>query len=341
MKYMKKSFSGMVPYHSELITDGIILNANESPILPPSKVLDEIKDKITKIEFNRYPDMDEVELDKAIARRYNVKPENVTVGVGSDELLDVVFRAVLEPNDIVIGFTPSFSMYKVFAELVGAKYIPVLGDENNIFKVDDMIKAIKEYNPKLVLICSPNNPTGQYFSETEVRKIIESTDALIALDLAYIDFASKDYCTISLEYDNVITFKTFSKAMALPSIRVGYAISKKDNIDMIDAIKAPYSVTTISQIIAKTAIDNFDLYKGQIKMIVNEREKLYKELKDLGFNVYKSEANFIYVLFDDKYNEALLKNKIYIRKFKSGVYRITVGTQYENEKLLEVLKNER
>ncbi len=341
MKYMKKSFSGMVPYHSELITDGIILNANESPILPPSKVLDEIKDKITKIEFNRYPDMDEVELDKAIARRYNVKPENVTVGVGSDELLDVVFRAVLEPNDIVIGFTPSFSMYKVFAELVGAKYIPVLGDENNIFNVDDMIKAIKEYNPKLVLVCTPNNPTGQYFSEAEVRKIIESTDALIALDLAYIDFASKDYCTISLEYDNVITFKTFSKAMALPSIRVGYAISKKDNIDMIDAIKAPYSVTTISQIIAKTAIENFDLYKGQIKMIVNEREKLYKELKDLGFNVYKSEANFIYVLFDDKYNEALLKNKIYIRKFKSGVYRITVGTQYENEKLLEVLKNER
>ena len=341
MKYMKKSFSGMVSYHSELITDGIILNANESPILPPSKVLDEIKDKITKIEFNRYPDMDEVELDKAIARRYNVKPENVTVGVGSDELLDVVFRAVLEPNDIVIGFTPSFSMYKVFAELVGAKYIPVLGDENNIFNVDDMIKAIKEYNPKLVLVCTPNNPTGQYFSEAEVRKIIESTDALIALDLAYIDFASKDYCTISLEYDNVITFKTFSKAMALPSIRVGYAISKKDNIDMIDAIKAPYSVTTISQIIAKTAIENFDLYKGQIKMIVNEREKLYKELKNLGFNVYKSEANFIYVLFDDKYNEALLKNKIYIRKFKSGVYRITVGTQYENEKLLEVLKNER
>lgn len=341
MKYMKKSFSGMVPYHSELITDGIILNANESPILPPSKVLEEIKDKITKIEFNRYPDMDEVELDKAIARRYNVKPENITVGVGSDELLDVVFRAVLEPNDIVIGFTPSFSMYKVFAELVGAKYIPVLGDENNIFNVDDMIKAIKEYNPKLVLVCTPNNPTGQYFSEVEVRKIIESTDALIALDLAYIDFASKDYCTISLEYDNVITFKTFSKAMALPSIRVGYAISKKDNIDMIDAIKAPYSVTTISQIIAKTAIENFDLYKGQIKMIVNEREKLYKELIDLGFNVYKSEANFIYVLFDDKYNEALLKNKIYIRKFKSGVYRITVGTQYENEKLLEVLKNER
>ena len=341
MKYMKKSFANMVPYHSKLITDGIILNANESPIMPPAKVVDEIKKNILNIEYNRYPDMDEVELNKAIAKRYNIKPENVSCGVGSDELLDVIFRATLEPGDVVVGFVPSFSMYQVFAELQGAKYIPILGDENNIFNVDDMIKAIKENNPKLVLICTPNNPTGQYFSEDEVRKIIESTDALIALDLAYIDFATKDYYYLGLEYDNVIAFKTFSKAMALPSIRVGYALSNKDNIDMIDAIKAPYSVSTISQIIAKIAIENFDLYKGQIKMIVNERDNLYKELLNLGFNVYKSEANFLYVLFDDKYNEALLKNKIYIRRFKSGVYRITVGSHYENEKLLEVLKNEK
>ena len=341
MKYMKKSFDNMVPYHSKLITDGIILNANESPVMPPKAVIDEINNKITKIDYNRYPDMDEVNLNKAIAKRYNVKPENISSGVGSDELLDVVFRATLEPNDIVLGFSPSFSMYKVFAELVGAKYIPVLGDENGIFKIDDMINAIKEYNPKLVLICTPNNPTGQYFTEAEVRKIIESTDALIALDLAYIDFAKKDYCYLGVEYDNVIAFKTFSKAMALPSIRVGYAISKKENIDMIDAIKAPYSVSTISQIIAEIAISKFDLYKGQIKMIVAERENLYNELKKLGFVVYPSEANFLYVLFENKYNDSLLKNKIYIRRFNSGIYRITVGTSYENQKLLEVLKNEK
>ena len=340
MKYMKKSFEAMVPYHSKLIEDGIILNANESPIFPPDKVVNEIKEKIVNIDFNRYPDMDEVKLNKAIAKKFGIKPENVSCGVGSDELLDVVFRATLEVGDYVVGFTPSFSMYKVFAELVGAHYIPVLGDKNNIFNVDDMIEKIAEFNPKLVIICSPNNPTGQYFTEKEVRRIIESTDALIALDLAYIDFASKDYTTIALDYDNVIAFRTFSKAMALPSIRVGYAISKKDNIDMIDAIKAPYSVTSISQIAAEIAISHFDLYKGQIKMIVTEREKLYNALIKLGLNAFKSEANFIYILMDDKYNDALLKQKIYIRKFKSGVYRITVGSPYENEKLLEVLKNE-
>lgn len=339
MKYMKKSFSKMVPYHSGLITDGIILNANESPFEPPLKVKEEIVKQSSNIEYNRYPDMDEMELNKAIGAHYGINPECITCGVGSDELLDVVFRCVLEKNDKVLGFSPSFSMYQVFTELVGGEYIPVYGDSNMIFSVDKMIEEIKKYNPKMVLICTPNNPTGQYIEEKDVRRIIESTDALILLDLAYIDFAKYDYCKLALEYDNVISFKTFSKAMALPSIRCGYAISNKDNIDMINSVKAPYSVTTFSQLAAKIAISNFDLYKPQIDKIKNERERLYDELKKLGFNVYHSEANFLYVLMDDKYNELLLNNKIYIRKFKSGVYRITIGSKYENDKLLEVIKN--
>ena len=340
MKYLKKEFDGMVPYHSELITDGIILNANESPVKPPKEVLDKINKALANIEFNRYPDMDERELDKAIAKHYGIEPYNVTVGVGSDELLDVCFRAVLNKGDNVIGFSPSFSMYKEFANLVGANYISIEANENNLFQVDEMIENINKYNPKMVLICSPNNPTGQFFSKEEIIKVIKSTDALIILDLAYIDFAKEDYFYLGLEYENVIAFKTFSKALALPSIRVGYAMSNKDNIDMINTIKAPYSVTTISQIIAKIAIENFNLYSGQIKQIINERDRLYKELKNVNFNVYKSEANFLYILMPDKYNDALLKKKIYIRKFKSGVYRITVGTKYENDLLLEVLKDE-
>jgi len=339
MKYMKKSFSKMVPYHSGLITDGIILNANESPFEPPLKVKEEIVKQSSNIEYNRYPDMDEMELNKAIGAHYGINPECITCGVGSDELLDVVFRCVLEKNDKVLGFSPSFSMYQVFTELVGGEYIPVYGDSNMIFSVDKMIEEISKHNPKLVLICTPNNPTGQYIEEKDVRRIIESTDALILLDLAYIDFAKYDYCKLALEYDNVISFKTFSKAMALPSIRCGYAISNKDNIDMINSVKAPYSVTTFSQLAAKIAISNFDLYKPQIDKIKNERERLYDELKKLGFNVYHSETNFLYVLMDDKYNELLLNNKIYIRKFKSGVYRITIGSKYENDKLLEVIKN--
>lgn len=339
MKYMKKAFQKLEPYHSELITDGIILNANESPYNPPKKIIDLFKEELNNIEYNRYPDMDENRLNEAIAKHYNINKENVTCGVGSDELLDVTFRCVLEKDDTVLGFSPSFSMYKVFTELVGGKYIPVYGDNNQLFSIDEMIKKIKQYKPKMVLICSPNNPTGQFIEKKDIRRVIESTDALVCLDLAYIDFAKEDYATIALEYDNVIAFKTFSKALSLPSIRVGYAISKKDNIDMINSVKAPYSVTTLSQIMATIAINNFDLYKDQINLIKEERKRLFKELKDLGFDVYDSESNFLYILMDEKYNDILIKNKIYIRHFKGNNFRITVGSKEENDKLLEVLKN--
>ena len=338
MKYMKKSFSKMVPYHSKLITDGIILNANEAPYNPPLEIIELSKEEMNNVDYNRYPDMDEVLLNEAIAKCYKIDSANISCGVGSDELLDVCFRAVLEKDDIALGFTPSFSMYQVFAELVGAKFIGVKGDDNYLFNVDDMINKIKEINPKLVVICSPNNPTGQYFSEKDVRRITESTNALVLLDLAYIDFAEKDYCKISLEYDNVISFKTFSKAMALPSIRCGYCISNKDNIDMINAVKAPYSLSTFSQILAKNAISNFDLYKDKINEIKEERQRLFKELKNLGFVVFNSEANFIYTLMDEKYYQELLNNKIYIRRFDNLHYRITVGSQTENNMLLEVLR---
>ena len=337
MKYIKDSFKGLKPYHSSLITDGIILNANESPYNPPKEVIEEFKKAVEKVEFNRYPDMDERELCQAIADKFGISATNVTIGVGSDELLDCVFRAVLNKGDEVIGFSPSFSMYKVFTELVGGKYIEIFGD-NYLFNIDDLIDGIKKNNPKLVLICSPNNPTGQYISEKDARRIIESTNALVLLDLAYIDFSNNDYSKIALDYDNVIVFRTFSKAMSLPSIRCGYAISKDFNIDMINSIKAPYSVTTMSQIMATIAIKNFDLYKNQIDLIKSERERLYNELNKLGFNCYPSQANFIFVTMDDKYNDVLLENKIYIRKFKSNIYRITVGSKEENDKLIEVLK---
>ena len=339
MKYMKKSFSEMKAYHSSLITDGIILNANESPYAPPKKVIDLFNEEIKKVEFNRYPDMDEVELDKAIAKKFGIDPECVTSGVGSDELLDATFRAILEPGDEILGFSPSFSMYKIFAELVGAKYIAGTGDENNLFDIDKMILMMKESKAKAVIICSPNNPTGQYFKKEDLIRLIKSTNKLVLLDFAYIDFAKEDYSKDMLQFDNTIVYRTFSKAMALPSIRCGYALSNKENIEMINAIKAPYSVTTLSQILATIAISNYDLYKEQISLIKSERDRLYKEFKNLGFDIYPSESNFFYIKMDDKYNEILENNKIYIRKFKSGIYRFNVGTVDENNKLLEVIKN--
>lgn len=338
MRFMKKSFSAMEPYFSKNIEDGVILNANESPFNAPKKVIKQFIKEMKKVNFNRYPDMQNTKLCEAIAKRFNVKPTEVTCGVGSDELIETTFKCVLEPNDVVVSFSPSFSMYSVFAELCLAKFVPVDFNKDFTFDVDGMINSIKENNPKLVLICTPNNPTGSFISEKDIRRIAEATDALIILDLAYIDFAECDYTSLAKEYDNIIAFRTFSKAMSLPSMRVGYAISNEDNINMINAVKAPYSVSVPAQIMARIATENIDLYKENIKAIIDERNRLYDVLKD-KFTVYPSSANFIYLKLDDSINKELLANKIYIRTMKNGMYRISIGTKEENDKLLKVVMN--
>lgn len=338
MKFMKKSFSAMEPYFSKNIEDGVILNANESPFNAPKAVIKQFIKEIKKVDFNRYPDMQNTKLCEAIAKRFNVKPTEVTCGVGSDELIETTFKCVLEPNDVVVSFSPSFSMYSVFAELCLAKFIAVDFNKDFTFDVDGMINAIKENNPKLVLICTPNNPTGSFICEKDIRRIVEATDALVVLDLAYIDFAECDYTSLAKEYDNIIAFRTFSKAMSLPSMRIGYAISNEDNINMINAVKAPYSVSVPAQIMARIATENIDLYKDNIKAIIDERDRLYNILKD-KFTVYPSSANFIYLKLNDDINKALLENKIYIRTMKNGMYRISIGTKEENDKLLKVVMN--
>lgn len=336
MKYMKKSYEGLDYYFSSNIEEGIILNANESPYNPPKEVIDEYFKRLSSVNFNRYPDMQNLKLCNAIAKHFNVEASNVTCGVGSDELLEVTFKATLEKGDIVLSFSPSFSMYKVFADLEGAIFKEVLLDNENGFPVEEMITKINEYNPKLVLICSPNNPTGAFLEKEAVIKIVEATKGLVILDLAYIDFAKEDYTNLAMQYENVIAYRTFSKAMSLPSIRCGYAISNKENIKMINCVKAPYSLSIPSQIMAEVAISNYDLYKENINAIVEERNRVYNELKK-SFYVFDSNANFLYLKLSDEIYNDLLDNKIYIRKMKNDMYRISIGTKEENNKLLKVV----
>lgn len=337
MKYLKKSLNGMEPYFSKNLTEGIILNANEAPYLPPKEVLDQFYTELPKTNWNRYPDMQTEELCYSIAKHFNIESKEVVCGVGSDELLETTFKAVLEPKDKVISFSPSFSMYKVFADLCLAEFIDVSLDSCFRFDPDSMIESIKRNQPKIVLICTPNNPTGTFLEKKDVIKIVESTNALVILDMAYIDFADEDYTTLSLNYDNVISFRTFSKAMALPSLRVGYAIAKEDNIRMIQAVKAPYSVTSSSQLLARIAIDNYDLYKDRINCVKVERERVYQALLTAGFEAYPSKSNFIILKMDDALFDILLVNKIYIRKLKGHLYRISIGLKEENDMLLNVM----
>ncbi|MCR5461956.1 MAG: histidinol-phosphate transaminase [bacterium] len=339
MKYIKKALENRTPYYSKMIDDGIILNANESAFKTPKKIIDLLKKELDNIDLRRYPDTDNLYVRERIAKSYNIDIKNVTCGVGSDQLLDCIFRSLID-DEYILACNPTFSMYKEYASYTNGKFIDIDFLDGFSYDVKTIKESIIKYNPKLVIICSPNNPTGSIMERNDLIDIIKLTKGVVLLDEAYSEFYKSNY-DLALTYDNVIVLKTFSKAYALAGIRLGYAISSYDLIDTLNVVKPPYNLSTISQIAAGIAIENKALYKDQIDEIVSLKDKLYNDLVDLGLNPSKSYSNFIFLKLSDKVYENLLKNKIYIRKLMYNNelwYRINTGTSEENSILINKIK---
>ncbi len=341
MKYLRKQLKGMVPYHSPKITDGIVLNANESPFNLPKSILKEFTDEINKFEFSRYPDTDNTILRQALANAYNLDISKVTSGVGSDEMIDAIFKAVISENDIVLTVKPSFSMYKEFARIHDASVVEIDLKKDFTYDVDAVIEGIKANNPKMIIICSPNNPTGCIMAKSDIIRIIESTKELVVLDEAYTEFSNENNMDLIDIYDNVIILRTFSKAYSLASMRCGYAISNPENITIIDAVKAPYNLNIMTQLLASIVIKNKDAFKDNILYLKNERDRVFNILKESNIEVYESNANFIWMRLNDKIVSELVNNKIYIRKMMYNTdvyYRLTIGFKEENDMFLKVVR---
>ena len=340
MKYLKKSLEGKTPYYSKMITDGIILNANESAFETPKEIIEILKTKLDTIDLRRYPDTDNLIIREALAKAYDLDTNNITIGVGSDQMLDCIFRSIIE-DEYIIACNPTFSMYKEYASYTKGKFIDIDFKEGFIYDTERIIDAIGKYNPKLTIICTPNNPTGSIMEKDDLEKIINKTNGVVLIDEAYGEFENISYIDLAKKYDNVIVLKTFSKAYALAGIRLGYAISSASLIDTINICKPPYNISTISQLIASIAIENKDLYKENINKIVNLKNELYNSLCKLGLNPNKSYSNFLFVKFNDRVYEHLLLNKIYIRRLTYNNeywYRINTGTKEENEILIKTIK---
>ena len=339
MKYIKKSLDGRTPYYSKMITDGIILNANESAFTTPKKIIDLVKEELDKIDLRRYPDTDNLVVREALAKNYNTDIKNITCGVGSDQLLDCIFRSLID-DEYILACNPTFSMYKEYASYTNGKFIDIDFLDGFIYDTKKILESIDKYNPKLIIICSPNNPTGSIMERSDLELIIKKTKGVVLLDEAYSEFYKSNY-DLALKYDNVIVLKTFSKAYALAGIRLGYAISSIDLIDTINVVKPPYNLSTLSQIIASIAIKNKDLYKENIDLIVKLKDELYNSLVELNLNPNKSYSNFIFVRLNDKIYNHLLENKIYIRRLSYNNefwYRINTGTKEENDILIKTIK---
>lgn len=334
-KLVRKNILNLAPYSSARDefsgAEGVFLDANENP----------------KGSYNRYPDPHQAALKEVVAKVKSVSPENVFIGNGSDEAIDLIFRTFANPGkDKVIVCPPTYGMYEVSANINDVEIIniPLLPD----FQLDKqaILKTIEQDTAiKLVFICSPNNPTGNLIEGIE--EIIEKFNGIVIVDEAYIDF-SPESTKVPLinKYPNVIVLQTLSKAWGLAGIRVGFAFAQTEIIALLNKIKAPYNISTLNQQQALSKLSKLDEFEAQRNEILAERERLETELLALPMvqKIYPSSANFLLVEVADAnrvYNE-LVNKKVIVRNRHTVIkncIRITVGTKQENNILLTELKD--
>ncbi len=312
----------------------VFLDANENPF---------------ENGVNRYPDPQQNKVKQELARQKNEKPSHILLGNGSDEVLDLIFRAFCEPKmDNIITLPPTYGMYKVLANVNDVEEREVLLTSNFQPNVEEIFKKVDE-RTKIIFLCSPNNPTGNSFSEAAVIEILQRFSGLVVIDEAYIDFSEeKSWLEKLEECPNLVVTQTLSKAYGLAGIRLGICYASEEIIRILNKIKPPYNVNELTQQKALERLKNVNAVKSEIAHLLGQRELLDEELSKISFveEVYPSDANFILAKVDDatvRYSQ-LLEQGIVIRNRTTqplceNTLRFTVGTAMENEKLLNALKN--
>lgn len=291
------------------------------------------------IDLNGYPNTYSDGLRTALAELYDLEMDNFIVGSGSDEMLDVSFKTFTEWGDSCVSPVPSYSLYNYFIEMNGGSSINVDLDENFQLDVDAMLKP----KSKVIIMPSPNNPTGNTFRSKDIEEILNRTDAIVIVDEAYGEYATESMAKRVDEFENLIVLRTFSKAYAMAALRVGYAITNKSLADMMISVKIPYSLNIVSELAAIEAIKDQTFVKESVELVNKERPYLDAGLRKLGFETYPSDSNFIMAKSPIDHNVLVsgLKEKgVMIRDFGSkrrteNCVRTTVGTRELNDILLD------
>ncbi|SFV68832.1 Biosynthetic Aromatic amino acid aminotransferase beta @ Histidinol-phosphate aminotransferase [hydrothermal vent metagenome] len=330
--------------------DVVKLASNENPKGCSQKVAKAIANSADKAFL--YPDDSMFELKEALSKKFEVQDNNVIIGAGSDQILEFISRAVLTANDSVLMSQVTFAMYEIYAKQMGAKIVRTPSYEH---KVDEFIEAYQQHKPKIVYLCTPNNPTGDAISKEDVLKIINAigNETLVVVDGAYMEYAAaknekyKITPNDIIEFSNVIYLGTFSKAYGLGGMRVGYGIANSTIINELYKMRPPFNITTLSLVGAIEACKDENFVKESIELHTQQIKRYEAFAKELGFSYIESYTNFITYLFDDSMNstkisDELLKQGVIIRNLASyglNAVRITIGTKEQNDRLFSVLRS--
>ena len=333
VKTMKPYSSARDEFKDFDVAQMIFLDANENPY---------------QNGVNRYPDPQQSSVKAVLAKQRNLKVDQVLLGNGSDEVLDLLFRAFCEPKtDNVITLPPTYGMYSVLANINAVENREILLSTDFQPEIDAILEAV-DANTKMIFLCSPNNPTGNSFSDESVVTLLQNFKGLVVIDEAYIDFSKKQSWLNELdEYPNLIITQTLSKAYGLAGIRLGICYASAAIISVLNKIKPPYNVNELTQQRALERLADKEKIQLEIDSIVIQRDDLLKVLHEVNFvsKIYPTEANFVLIKVDNanKRYDQLIAKGIVIRNRTTqplceNTLRLTIGTAEENKKLMEALK---
>ena len=357
-KLVNKGIDGLSPYEPgkpiedlerELgIKNAVKLASNENPVGPSPKIIDSIE-KIVK-ETHRYPDGNATRLKAKISRKFNILENQVTIGNGSNDIIEFVARSFLGPNDSAVYSEHAFAVYPLVVRAVGAMGIEVPA-KNFSHDLEAMLDSIEE-NTKLIFIANPNNPTGSFIEQSELLNFLEKVpeEIIVLLDQAYFEYSSFE--TSDLEFDvlerfpNLVISRSFSKAYGLAGFRVGYSVSSIEIADYLNRVRQPFNANSLALYAAEIALDDDQFIKKCLELNFEQKQKLFNDLQALGFECLPSRANFI--SFDcredsnDAFNKLLLEGVIVrsLRVYKMPNFlRVSVGLPEENLTFLEKIKS--
>ncbi|HKW08617.1 MAG TPA: histidinol-phosphate transaminase [Candidatus Dormibacteraeota bacterium] len=340
---LRKSLQGFHPYvPGEQPPDGegwVKLNTNESPLPPSPKVIEAIKDAANDA-LRLYPSPTAAPAREAIARRFGLEPNQVTLGNGGDELIELCFRAFADASDRVAFPTPTYPLLEPLCRIHGAVPSP-----HPTETFDELPPSLGPDPAPLKFVVNPNSPTGAEFDEAAVQTVVVASTGVVAIDEAYVDFAPRSALDLMRAHDNVVLLRTFSKSYGLAGLRIGFALGSAEVIEALDSVKDSYNVDRLAIAAAVAAVNDEEHHRTLVDEVVRNRGRLEAALNGLGFEVVPSSTNFVFARPPKPAGEvveALRKRRILVRHYDrepiAGWVRITVGTREQHDKLLSALK---
>ena len=343
IQLVKEKVQSLKAYHVENIDCEIKLHANENSFPLPPEILKQFEEVFQSTELNRYPDPDCGPLKQTLAKRLNVAPENLAIGNGSDELIQILLQVFCDPGETVGFPDPTFAMYAIIAQGMGLKSQTHPLDDQWDFKAESFLETMETSQARIVFLSYPNNPTGNCFSASEVQKVIENFSGIVVLDEAYHDFAGKSFLSELSKHNNLVILRSLSK-IGLAALRVGYAVADPIIIDQIDKVRLPYNSNSLSQRLTDRLLNHFAPVQKQLDALIKERNKMTQELSKLkSLKVFPSDANFVLFRLEQDSGtifKRLMENGILVRNLSQhprlkNCLRVTIGTPDENRAFLE------